>query len=106
MALNKKTLIMGLATLATMGALFTASAASGTSTTNTTKTVAASSKVALVHINSATLQQLEKLPGIGKTLAESIIKARPFKNGAELMSKVHGIGPKLWAKIRPYVSFK
>jgi len=42
---------------------------------------------ARVDINSATREQLMKLPGIGDATADKIIAARPFKTKAELLSK-------------------
>jgi competence protein ComEA len=58
-----------------------------------------------VHINTATLAQLETLPGVGPKLAQEIIKHRPYKNSQQLRSKVKGIGSTLWKKIAPYVLF-
>jgi DNA uptake protein ComE-like DNA-binding protein len=52
-------------------------------------------------VNSATEEQLETIPGVGPTLAERIIAARPFKSADDLRS-VKGIGDAKYAKIRPY----
>lgn len=89
--------------LAVVGGSFMALAASG-STAEASKTTM-SMKIAPVHINTATLAQLETLPGIGPKLAQEIIKHRPYKNAQELQSKVKGIGPVVWKKIAPYVLF-
>ncbi|MCS7058559.1 MAG: helix-hairpin-helix domain-containing protein [Meiothermus sp.] len=62
-------------------------------------------KIAPVNVNTATLAQLETLPGVGPKLAAQIIQHRPYKNAQELRAKVKGIGPKLWASIKPYVRF-
>lgn len=40
-----------------------------------------------LDLNTATAAQLEALPEIGKTRAEAIIKARPFKAKDELVDK-------------------
>ncbi len=42
---------------------------------------------ALVDINSATKQELMKLPGIGDAYSDKIIKGRPYKRKDELVSK-------------------
>lgn len=89
--------------LAVVGGSFMALAASG-NTAEASKTTM-SMKIAPVHINTATLAQLETLPGIGPKLAREIIKHRPYKNAQELQSKVKGIGPAVWKKIAPYVLF-
>lgn len=40
-----------------------------------------------VHINNATLDELDTLPGIGKTTAQKILDNRPFSSIDELISK-------------------
>lgn len=51
--------------------------------------------------NTATMEELLKLKGIGPILATRIIEARPFQSADELR-KVKGIGPKKYAQIRPH----
>lgn len=48
---------------------------------------ASATKAALVDINSATKEELEKLPGIGKAYSEKIIKGRPYAKKDQLVSK-------------------
>jgi competence protein ComEA len=60
-----------------------------------------------LNLNTATLDQLETLPGIGRKVAERIIEHRTksgsFKRIEELMN-VKGIGEKSFLKIKPLVS--
>ena len=45
------------------------------------------SHAAKIDINSASKEQLMKLPGVGDATADKIIAARPFKSKSELTSK-------------------
>jgi competence protein ComEA len=67
---------------------------------------AAPSKPAL-NLNTATLDQLETLPGIGRKTAERILeyrtKAGGFKRIEELMN-VKGIGEKSFLKLKPLIA--
>jgi competence protein ComEA len=60
-----------------------------------------------VNLNTASVEQLEALPGVGPKLAERIVEHRqksgPFKTAEELID-VRGIGEKSFAKLQPYVS--
>ncbi len=55
-----------------------------------------------LDVNTASLAELENVPGIGPSIAERIIEARPFKSADDLQ-RVKGIGAgKRYEKIRPF----
>ena len=68
---------------------------------------AAADKVPSVDLNSAGVEELTSLPGIGDSIAKRIVEFRkehgPFRRVEDLM-KVKGIGERSLEKIRPHVS--
>lgn len=59
----------------------------------------------VVNINTASVEQLRLLPGVGPSTAEAIVRLRnrrPFTRKEQLL-KVKGIGPKTLRRLRPYL---
>ncbi|MEM7629362.1 MAG: DUF655 domain-containing protein [Planctomycetota bacterium] len=62
-----------------------------------------------IHINAATVAQLELLPRIGPVIAQRIIDERdskgPFTSLDDLQQRVAGIGPKTAERLAPLIVF-
>ena len=62
-----------------------------------------------LDLNAATVEQLQKLPGIGPTTAKAIVRFReksgPFRRVEDLLA-IRGITKKKLEKIRPLVTVK
>lgn len=61
----------------------------------------------VLNLNTATVEQLEALPGIGPKTAELIVQYRqkngPFKKVEELMN-IRGIGEKSFLRLKPLLA--
>jgi competence protein ComEA len=68
---------------------------------------AAAAASAPINVNSASVAQLEALPGIGRATAERIVEYRQknggFKKLEDLMN-VQGIGEKSFLKLKPLIT--
>ena len=87
-----------------------APAGGGTVAGETTKSSGGSQSLpapSSVNVNTATLAQLETLPGIGPVIAGRIIEYRTANGlfrSINQLETVKGIGPKTLEKLRPFVS--
>jgi competence protein ComEA len=73
---------------------------------NDAKSPAAASAPSPVNVNTATVDELTALPGIGEKRAQAILEARKQKGGfksVEELTEVKGIGPANLEKLRPYL---
>jgi competence protein ComEA len=71
------------------------------------KSASLATPAALVNINTATLEELETLPGIGATRAQDILDYRQAHGGfktIEDLQEVTGIGPATFEKIKPFIT--
>ena len=94
--------------LFTVAIVLTCLAGSLTAQTPAQGTAARSEKApALVNLNSATVGQLQTLPGIGAKTAERIVQYRekngPFKKVEDLMN-VQGVGEKTFLRLKPQIT--
>jgi competence protein ComEA len=59
-----------------------------------------------INVNSASVEQLQELPGVGPVTAERIVAYRdktPFSTPEQLM-EVKGIGAKTFAKMKDFIA--
>ncbi len=61
-----------------------------------------------LDLNSATMAELTRLPGVGPKRAEEIIRYRlthGFRRPADLM-RIRGIGPRTYLKLKPLIEVR
>ena len=63
----------------------------------------------VVNINTASAEQLQLLPGVGKSRAQAIVERRKENGGftsIEQLQQVKGIGPAMLKRMRPHVALR
>jgi len=94
---------------AILGIAVSAAAASAQNKATTPKTAATvtATATAPVNLNTATVEQLATIPGVGPKMAERIIDYRQknggFKKVEDLMN-VSGVGEKSFLKMKPLIT--
>lgn len=86
----------------------TAGTRSATAATGTRATGGLSMNMTAVNVNTATLAQFERIPGMTSRLAQAVIAARakgPFKGEQDFVKRVKGIGTRNVKKFGPYLKF-
>lgn len=66
---------------------------------------AAASPGGLININTATLEELDTLPGVGPATAQRIVEGRPYSAIEDLM-RVKGIGQATFDKLKERITVK
>ncbi len=94
-----------MAILLAIGCLLTATACSTRRVYETTAGQPTAAPEA-ININSATAEELERLPHIGRKTAEAIVEFRtlngPFRRPENLM-QIRGVSEMRFAELRPYI---
>lgn len=73
--------------LAALTLLVTANAQPKKATTAPGAKASSAAKTTLVDLNSATIDELKALPGIGDAYSKKIVEGRPYANKTQLVSK-------------------
>jgi competence protein ComEA len=63
----------------------------------------------VVNINTATVEQLQMLPGVGEVRARAILSERKDRGGfksVDDLREVKGVGDSLLERMRPFVTLK
>ena len=69
------------------------------------KTTSSQNPMSSVNINSASLEELDSLSGIGPATAQKIIEARPFEKIEDIMN-VSGIGESKFNQIKDFITVR
>src|SRR5215510_11413550 len=92
---------------AILGVAVSAAAASAQNKATTPKAATTATATAPVNLNTATVEQLATIPGVGPKMAERIIDYRQknggFKKVEDLMN-VSGVGEKSFLKMKPLIT--
>jgi DNA uptake protein ComE-like DNA-binding protein len=58
-----------------------------------------------VDVNSATVADMQRVPGMSENLARAIVNNRPYKDALDLVDRIPNLDPRLVRAYSPYLTY-